>query len=128
MQSTQLVLGIGNEGKGLLKSLENQFPSWQFSVLDCWSKVQDVKAIDEISGEESIRLRRVHDLSYYIVSPQVALRFDSTKYDDDQTQKIARYLPNYLELLQEERSARFIQCMSSKQSGLDVREGFVCLS
>ncbi|RYE28713.1 MAG: hypothetical protein EOP48_33215, partial [Sphingobacteriales bacterium] len=88
MQSTGLVLGIGNDSKKCLKSLENEFPAWQFAILDCWSKVQEVKAVEEHLLNEEIQLRTIYNLNYYIRQPKVDVRFDETKYDDAETQKI----------------------------------------
>ena len=108
MQSTQLVLGLGNECKKVLQSLENEFPSWRFAILDCWSKVQEVKAVEEEHfEEEDLRIRFIHNLNHFISHPQIAVRFDGDKYEDAETQKITSYLPHYIDLLQKEKQIRF---------------------
>ncbi|RYZ81524.1 MAG: hypothetical protein EOP04_23830, partial [Proteobacteria bacterium] len=108
MQSVQLVLGLGNESKNVLQTLENEFLSWQFAILDCWSKVQEVKVVEEKHFEgDDLRLRFIHNLNHFVTRPKVEVRADMIKYEDAETQKIIPYLPHYIDLLQKEKQIRF---------------------
>jgi hypothetical protein len=121
MQSTHLVLGIGNDSKPVLEGLEQDFPAWQFAILDCWSQVQEIKVIDEqVLPDEDMTARFVTNLSYFTKPPKIALRFDNNKYDDAETQKIVRYPPHYLKLVKKEWRSGFSSISSSLERYTEI--------
>lgn len=65
MAMKKLVLGIGNQSKSILKTLENDFPGYQFGILDCWSKVQEIKTESQPPKDyPSCAAWTIHDCSY----------------------------------------------------------------
>ena len=119
MQSRNLVLGIGNESKETLSFLEREFSDWDFAVIDCWSNVQEVKAVEEEQSNDLV-IRFVHDLSYYISEPQVQVRFGAMKYNDAETQKVISYLPHYIDLLQKAKQTYFSDVIKALEQYNDI--------
>jgi hypothetical protein len=107
MPLKKLVLGIGNESKSILKPLENDFPGYQFGILDCWSKVQDIKTESQPPADHTSHgVWPIHDCSYFIIPSSVAIKFEDSKFEDSETHKLIRY-KEYAQLLEREKQKSF---------------------
>jgi hypothetical protein len=120
MAIKKLVLGIGNESKSILKSLEFDFPEFDFGILDCWSKVQEIKTESQPPADDPSRgAWIIYDCSYFITLPSVYIKFDGTMMEDSETHKLIRY-KRYSQLLEKEKQKSFNEIIQSLGSYTDI--------